>query len=78
MGELKIAEVRSRFDEQAGGVENFVETLRYIGFDLKVAPDTSNTHFLGFEFVKAKARQPDMRKVRKLGFTFKACRYKKR
>lgn len=77
-GELKIAEVRSRFDEQAGGVEKFVETLRFIGFDLKRAPDTSNTHFLAFEFAKAKARRPNMRNVRKLGFAFKVCRYKKR
>lgn len=75
-GLLKVAEVRSRFDESSGGVAKFARTLKAIGFD-KVAADSSNSHFLMFDFVKSN-RTEDLEKAKKIGFDFKPCLYKKR
>ncbi|KAJ8611953.1 hypothetical protein CTAYLR_004392 [Chrysophaeum taylorii] len=75
-GQLKIAEVRSRFDELAGGVDDFFQTLDALGFD-RGAHDASNSHFLAFDFRKA-SRDPDMAKVRGIAFAFKPCLYKRR
>lgn len=76
-GVLKIAEVRSRFDEKAGGIEKFLSTLKALGFDLVGDYDASNSHFLAFDFVKSR-RPPNLGKVRKAGFAFKPCLYKRR
>ncbi|PWN52941.1 hypothetical protein IE53DRAFT_232393, partial [Violaceomyces palustris] len=50
-GELIIAEVSSRFKS----FEDFIELVQELGFKLE-SKDTSNTHFVLFEFVRAGSR----------------------
>ncbi|KAJ1459845.1 methyltransferase-domain-containing protein [Pelagophyceae sp. CCMP2097] len=73
---LKIAEVRSRFDEQAGGLATFTAAVKALGFDL-IGSDLKNKIFVAFDFTKSK-RSPDDAKVAALKFEFKACLYKRR
>ncbi|KAM0791465.1 hypothetical protein ACM66B_005918 [Microbotryomycetes sp. NB124-2] len=47
-GQLKIAEVTSRFNDN---IDSFVEVVSSVGFKL-TDKDTSNTHFVMFDFVK--------------------------
>lgn len=77
-GELKVTEVRSRFDEARGGVKKFVQTLCALGFELQKPHDAANTHFLHFDFKKGRSAKPDLAEVRQIGFSFKACLYKRR
>ncbi len=51
-GVLKIAEVRSRFEEEAGGVEKFVAAIETLGFSPTSKPDRKNKMFVLFEFRK--------------------------
>lgn len=71
-GTLWIAEVRSRFEGAAGGVDAFLGALQTLGFSLK-ARDESNTMFAVFRLVKGDQPQgkPQWPKL-------KACEYKKR
>ncbi|RUP47814.1 methyltransferase-domain-containing protein [Jimgerdemannia flammicorona] len=91
-GELKIAEVVSRFSD----VDAFVDVLSAIGFDL-VSKDDSNTMFILFDFVKRAGADGDGSKkhgdgkgkggaaggtlpqaLRKAEELLKPCLYKKR
>jgi len=68
-GELKIAEVKSRFDD----TESFKNLLVEIGFQY-ISIDNSNTMFVLFNFKK---EETDINnKVR--NYKLKPCRYKKR
>jgi len=68
-GELKIAEVKSRFN---GRVREFVTVLHCLGFDLK-DKDESNKMFVLF-YLKKSHRTPS----KEIEFILKPCRYKKR
>ena len=54
---LQVAEVRSRFEGEDGGVKRFLEITRRLGFDTKQM-DRSNKMFLMAEFKKS-ARAPE-------------------
>ncbi|OCH90736.1 hypothetical protein OBBRIDRAFT_584527 [Obba rivulosa] len=75
-GELKIAEVASRFTD----VDDFASLVNSIGFRLK-SKDDSNTHFTLFEFKKT-ARKPKSEKewegLLSRGSILKPCEYKRR
>ncbi|KAK7231398.1 ribosomal RNA processing protein 8 [Aureococcus anophagefferens] len=75
-GELRVTEVKSRFDDAKGGVAGFVAGARALGFD-EVRRDAKNKMFVAFVFRKAD-RKPDAAKLAKVGFAFRACLYKKR
>lgn len=75
-GELKIAEVASRFTE----VEAFVSLVSSVGFRLK-SKDDSNSHFTLFEFAKVKRKPKSDKEWSKLmerGSVLKPCEYKRR
>ncbi|KAI0761705.1 methyltransferase-domain-containing protein [Irpex lacteus] len=75
-GELKIAEVTSRFTD----MEAFVSVVSAVGFKLK-SKDDSNTHFILFEFVKvARSNKTDKewQKLMERGSILKPCEYKRR
>ncbi|GJE84964.1 methyltransferase-domain-containing protein [Phanerochaete sordida] len=75
-GELKIAEVASRFTE----VEAFVSLVSSVGFRLK-SKDDSNTHFTLFEFSKVQRKEKSEKEWSKLierGSVLKPCEYKRR
>lgn len=59
-----MAEVRSRFEGEKGGVERFLEVARRLGFD-KMKMDQTNKMFLLAEFRKS-SRTPEE------GVTFEA------
>ncbi|KAK7695545.1 hypothetical protein QCA50_000181 [Cerrena zonata] len=75
-GELKIAEVASRFTN----IDAFVSLVVSIGFKLR-SKDDSNTHFTLFEFVKVE-RKPKSEKewstILEQGRLLKPCEYKRR
>ncbi|KIM68687.1 hypothetical protein SCLCIDRAFT_1208885 [Scleroderma citrinum Foug A] len=75
-GELKIAEVASRF----GTVDEFVSLIRDVGFKLK-KKDDSNTHFTLFQFKKiarvARSEQEWAVLMSRSG-VLKPCEYKRR
>lgn len=52
-----MAEVRSRFEGEEGGVERFLEVTRRLGFDTRQM-DRTNKMFLLAEFKKSK-RKPE-------------------
>lgn len=52
----KVAEVRSRFEGEEGGVERFLDVTKRLGFDRRQM-DRSNKMFLLAEFKKS-ARKP--------------------
>ncbi|CAM9933340.1 unnamed protein product, partial [Sphacelaria rigidula] len=54
---LQVAEVRSRFEGEEGGVERFLEVAKRLGFDSRQV-DRSNTMFLMAEFKKS-GREPE-------------------
>ncbi|KZT12864.1 uncharacterized protein LAESUDRAFT_753905 [Laetiporus sulphureus 93-53] len=76
LGELKIAEVASRFTD----VDDFVSFVCSFGFRLKSKDDT-NSHFTLFEFKKI-ARKPksqkEWSKLLSRGSILKPCEYKRR
>ncbi|CAM9939591.1 unnamed protein product [Ectocarpus fasciculatus] len=71
-GLVKVAEVRSRFEGEEGGVERFLEVTKRLGFDTRQM-DRSNKMFLLAEFKKS-GRKPE----RGVEFEAKACIYKRR
>ncbi|KAF9815553.1 hypothetical protein IEO21_04553 [Rhodonia placenta] len=75
-GELKIAEVASRFTD----VDDFVNLVSSVGFRLK-SKDDRNTHFTLFEFKKVarKAKsEKEWAQVMSRGDVLKPCEYKRR
>ncbi|KAG1892629.1 methyltransferase-domain-containing protein [Suillus subluteus] len=75
-GELKIAEVASRFTD----VDEFVSLINSVGFKMK-AKDDRNSHFTLFEFKKiARTSRTDKEwsKVISNGGILKPCEYKRR
>ncbi|TFK55841.1 hypothetical protein OE88DRAFT_1622397 [Heliocybe sulcata] len=76
-GELKIAEVASRFTD----VEAFISLVTSIGFKLK-SKDDRNTHFTLFEFRKVARKRglsgKDWEKIMSRGSLLKPCEYKRR
>ncbi len=70
-GQLKVAEVRSRFDETHGGLEKFERSLHALGFDV-VRRDVASLMFVRFEFVKS------ARSLQRPNLTLKPCIYKRR
>ncbi|KAI0722197.1 methyltransferase-domain-containing protein [Cerioporus squamosus] len=75
-GELKVAEVTSRFTD----ADDFVSFVSSLGFKLQ-SKDERNTHFALFEFKKV-PRQPiadkDWTKLLSRGNILKPCEYKRR
>lgn len=55
--QTKVAEVRSRFEGEEGGVERFLEVTKRLGFDTRQM-DRSNKMFLLAEFKKS-GRKPE-------------------
>ncbi|KAI0952582.1 hypothetical protein AcW1_004621 [Taiwanofungus camphoratus] len=75
-GELKIAEVTSRFMD----VEEFASLISSIGFRLK-SKDDRNTHFTLFDFKKVARKAKSEKEWNKLlsrGSILKPCEYKRR
>ncbi|KAF7331895.1 Uracil phosphoribosyltransferase [Mycena kentingensis (nom. inval.)] len=75
-GELKIAEVASRFTD----VEEFIGIVSSIGFKLK-AKDDGNTHFTLFEFKKIATvgkTDKEWEDITRKGAVLKPCEYKRR
>jgi ribosomal RNA-processing protein 8 len=75
-GELKIAEVASRFTD----IEEFAALINTVGFKLK-SKDESNSHFTLFEFKKMprKAKhEKEWAKIVAKGSLLKPCEYKRR
>lgn len=75
-GELKIAEVASRFSD----VNAFVALVSQFGFKL-LKKDASNTHFTLFEFSKKTRKAGTRQKIEALlekGDILKPCEYKRR
>lgn len=66
-GELKIAEVKSRFAEYS----SFIKSMRKMGFDV-IHQDDSNKMFVLFDFLKT------ARKSEVIPVALKPCLYKKR
>lgn len=62
-----MAEVRSRFEGEEGGVERFLEVTKRLGFDTRQM-DRSNKMFLMAEFKKSK-RKPE----KGIDFEAKVC-----
>eukprot|EP00904_Undaria_pinnatifida_P001711 jgi/Undpi1/11540/HiC_scaffold_30.g13837.m1 len=71
-GLVKVAEVRSRFEGEEGGVERFLDVTKRLGFDCRQM-DRSNKMFLMAEFKKSN-RTPE----KGVDFEAKACIYKRR
>ncbi|KAJ3216314.1 25S rRNA (adenine645-N1)-methyltransferase [Dinochytrium kinnereticum] len=71
-GELKIAEVTSRFPD----VQEFIKTLEGVGFKLK-SKDESNKMFIMFSFIKQSAKKGKV-KVENPEQLLQPCIYKKR
>ncbi|PCH41310.1 hypothetical protein WOLCODRAFT_131836 [Wolfiporia cocos MD-104 SS10] len=75
-GELKIAEVASRFTD----ISDFVSLVSAFGFRLK-SKDDRNTHFTLFDFVKVARKAKGEKEWEKLlarGAILKPCEYKRR
>jgi len=75
-GELKIAEVASRFTN----VEDFQTLVGSIGFKL-ISTDVTNTHFTLFEFRKVSRKwknEKEWAKILSKGNILKPCEYKRR
>jgi len=75
-GELKIAEVASRFTD----VDDFVSVVCSFGFRLK-SKDDRNSHFTLFEFKKVPMKAMSQKELEKLlsrGVVLKPCEYKRR
>lgn len=75
-GELKIAEVTSRFTD----MEAFTSVISSAGFRLR-SKDESNTHFTLFEFTKVARKLKSNKEWETLiarGSTLKPCEYKRR
>ncbi|SCZ88670.1 BZ3500_MvSof-1268-A1-R1_Chr2-1g04561 [Microbotryum saponariae] len=74
-GQLKIAEVLSRFTD----IDGFVALVSSIGFK-STSKDTSNTHFIMFDFVKAgeEAVSKQAEITKKASSLLRPCIYKKR
>ncbi|KAJ7228790.1 methyltransferase-domain-containing protein [Mycena pura] len=72
-GELKIAEVASRFTD----VEEFIKVVSSVGFKLQSKSD-SNTHFTLFEFMKVPCTGKEWAAVMAKGNVLKPCEYKRR
>jgi len=70
-GVLKIAEVKSRFED----INQFVISLKHLGLDL-ISKDESNKMFILFEFKKSS----NLKKIETKGveIPLKICKYKKR
>ena len=75
-GTAKVTEVKSRFDDAKGGVGGFVAGVEALGFD-EVKRDAGNKMFVSFTFAKA-AREPDLARLKQVGFAFRPCIYKRR
>lgn len=67
-----MAEVRSRFEGEEGGVERFLEVTKRLGFDTRQM-DRTNKMFLLAEFQKSK-RKPE----KGVEFEAKVCKLVKR
>lgn len=80
-GVLWVAEVRSRFEGEAGGVDAFVAAVTALGFQLRHR-DESDTMFAIFRWVKSdKAQQARKSKTNSRATKWpalKACEYKRR
>ncbi|KAL4241197.1 Ribosomal RNA-processing protein 8 [Abortiporus biennis] len=75
-GELKVAEVASRFTD----VEAFVSLVSSIGFKLRTKND-KNSHFTLFEFTKSKRTvksDKEWARIQSKGDLLKPCEYKRR
>jgi len=75
-GELKIAEVASRFQD----VDEFVSLIGSVGFRL-ASKDDRNSHFTLFEFKKVASKgktQSEWKELTKRGSVLKPCEYKRR
>ncbi|CAK5275733.1 unnamed protein product [Mycena citricolor] len=75
-GELKIAEVASRFTD----VDEFINVVTFVGFKLKSKND-SNSHFTLFEFVKVSRtvkKDKEWTSLMARGNALKPCEYKRR
>ncbi|CAL1701497.1 unnamed protein product [Somion occarium] len=75
-GELKIAEVASRFTD----IDAFISLVTSVGFKLR-SKDDNNTHFTLFEFVKVPRQhksEKDWEKIEGQGSLLKPCEYKRR
>lgn len=72
-GILRIAEVRSRFEEEGNSIKLFRKFLKRAGFDLNVIEVPQNKMFFELECVKANRES-----VIDPNFAVKACVYKKR
>mmetsp|Transcript_6897 Transcript_6897/g.9659 ORF Transcript_6897/g.9659 Transcript_6897/m.9659 type:complete len:257 (+) Transcript_6897:25-795(+) len=76
-GFLRIAEVRSRFDEQRHGFDAFENGLKALGFD-KESRQTSSKMFVSFLFTKSSSRLPKPPSFQAFSFSLKPCLYKRR
>ncbi|CAG8565258.1 16251_t:CDS:2 [Funneliformis mosseae] len=72
-GELKIAEVVSRFSD----INSFIEVLAELGFKL-IKKDDTNVMFIMLDFVKTKPRKTKKSKLYHAKDLLKPCVYKKR
>lgn len=73
-GIIKIAEVRSRFEESgSNGIKHFVKFLKRAGFDVSPGSDRDNKMFFEMECIKT-----DREPVFAEELAVKACVYKKR
>lgn len=72
---MKIAEVRSRFDEEHGGIERFIDAVKKIGFEFKKMVK-DNKMFVLIDMVKKEPVTKDVQVVH--GSLLKPCIYKRR
>mmetsp|Transcript_8447 Transcript_8447/g.11074 ORF Transcript_8447/g.11074 Transcript_8447/m.11074 type:complete len:375 (+) Transcript_8447:23-1147(+) len=71
-GIMKIAEVRSRFESQETGLQNFVQVIQQLGFSCN-SKDQSNKMFIMMEFTKK-----DNNSNPSIHYSAKPCIYKRR
>ena len=78
-GVLWVAEVRSRFEGDGGGVDAFLAAVQALGFQLRHR-DESDTMFAVYRWVKTQDPQPPPKKGRAAAKwpVLKACEYKRR
>ncbi|CAG8769766.1 4203_t:CDS:2, partial [Acaulospora morrowiae] len=72
-GELKIAEVASRFSN----VDVFIEVLAEIGFNF-VKKDDTNKMFIMLDFIKAQPQKQRKSRLINVSDLLRPCTYKKR
>jgi ribosomal RNA-processing protein 8 len=77
-GVLWVAEVRSRFEGDGGGVDAFLAAVTALGFQLRQR-DESDTMFAVFRWVKTQDAQPPKKgRAAAKWPVLKACEYKRR